>query len=143
MTKHNYVRFQMLKDKGIIPEKAYTSVLKWAIKTLFYIQDTMDLHWIPVVRDYRLNERMYGGLTGMDKSETAAKHGEEQVKVSIIIILLNTVLTDVYSWRWLSMWVPPCCAVGRFINRSVSVAGEVGSCRRIVVDGKGTLSLNN
>jgi 2,3-bisphosphoglycerate-dependent phosphoglycerate mutase len=72
---------RMLKDKGIVLDRAYTSVLKRAIKTLFYIQDAMDLHWIPVTRDWRLNERMYGGLTGMDKSETAAKHGEEQVKI--------------------------------------------------------------
>ena len=47
----------------------------------------MDLHWIPVVRNWRLNERMYGGLTGLDKSETAAKHGEKQVKVSTRIKL--------------------------------------------------------
>jgi 2,3-bisphosphoglycerate-dependent phosphoglycerate mutase len=73
----------MLKEKGFTFDLAYTSVLKRAIKTLFYIQDEMDLHWIPVVRDWRLNERMYGALTGLNKAETAAKHGEEQVKVSV------------------------------------------------------------
>jgi len=61
---------------------AFTSVLKRAIKTLFYIQEATNLHWTPVVRDWRLNERMYGGLTGLNKSETAAKHGEEQVTVT-------------------------------------------------------------
>lgn len=60
---------------------AFTSVLKRAIKTLFYIQDGTDLHWVPVIRDWHLNERMYGGLTGLNKAETAAKHGEEQVKI--------------------------------------------------------------
>jgi len=60
---------------------AFTSVLKRAIKTLYLIQDGCDLHWIPVHRHWRLNERMYGALQGLNKSETAAKHGEEQVKV--------------------------------------------------------------
>jgi len=60
---------------------AFTSVLKRAIKTLYFIQEETDLHWIPVIRDWRLNERMYGGLQGLNKSETAAKHGEEQVKI--------------------------------------------------------------
>jgi 2,3-bisphosphoglycerate-dependent phosphoglycerate mutase len=45
------------------------------------VQEELDLHWIPVTRTWRLNERMYGGLQGLNKSETAAKHGEEQVKV--------------------------------------------------------------
>ena len=71
----------MLKDKGLTFNVAFTSVLSRAIKTLFYIQDTMGLHWTPVYRDWRLNERHYGALQGLNKSETAAKHGEEQVKV--------------------------------------------------------------
>ena len=61
---------------------AFTSVLKRAIKTLFFIQEELDLHWIPVIKSWRLNERMYGGLQGLNKSETAAKHGEAQVKVN-------------------------------------------------------------
>lgn len=73
----------MLRDKGFTFDLAFTSVLKRAIKTLFYIQDEMDLHYIPVVRHWRLNERMYGGLQGLNKSETAAKHGEKQVQVKI------------------------------------------------------------
>ncbi|XP_052770334.1 probable phosphoglycerate mutase [Mya arenaria] len=72
---------KMLKEKNYTFDIAYTSVLKRALKTLFMIQDEMDLHWIPVVRHWRLNERHYGGLQGLNKSETAAKHGEAQVKI--------------------------------------------------------------
>lgn len=57
----------------------YTSVLKRAIRTLWIALDEMDRMWLPVVRDWRLNERHYGGLTGLDKAETAAEHGDEQV----------------------------------------------------------------
>jgi len=71
----------MLREKGYTFDIAFTSVLKRAIKTLYYVQDELDLHWMPVVRHWRLNERMYGGLTGLNKSETAAKHGEEKVLV--------------------------------------------------------------
>jgi 2,3-bisphosphoglycerate-dependent phosphoglycerate mutase len=60
---------------------AYTSVLKRAIRTLWLMLDEMDLMWIPVERTWRLNERHYGALQGLDKSETAAKHGEDQVKI--------------------------------------------------------------
>jgi 2,3-bisphosphoglycerate-dependent phosphoglycerate mutase len=70
-----------LKEKGYMFDMAYTSVLKRAIKTLFLVQEGLDIHWIPVTREWKLNERMYGGLTGLNKSETAAKHGEEQVKI--------------------------------------------------------------
>jgi len=72
---------KLLKEKGFTFDVAYTSVLKRAIHTLNIIQEEMDLEWIPVHRHYRLNERMYGGLTGLNKSETAKKHGEDQVKV--------------------------------------------------------------
>ncbi|XP_064603899.1 probable phosphoglycerate mutase isoform X2 [Liolophura sinensis] len=71
----------MLKEKGFVFDVAFTSVLKRAIKTLFFIQDELDNHWIPVHRHWRLNERHYGGLQGLNKSETAAKHGEDQVKI--------------------------------------------------------------
>ncbi|XP_060606120.1 probable phosphoglycerate mutase [Ruditapes philippinarum] len=72
---------KMLKEKNYTFDIAYTSVLKRALKTLFFVQDELDMHWIPVVRHWRLNERHYGGLQGLNKSETAAKHGEAQVKV--------------------------------------------------------------
>eukprot|EP01095_Lingulamoeba_sp_RSL-Kostka_P007803 TRINITY_DN2538_c0_g1_i1.p1 TRINITY_DN2538_c0_g1~~TRINITY_DN2538_c0_g1_i1.p1 ORF type:complete len:258 (+),score=113.22 TRINITY_DN2538_c0_g1_i1:53-826(+) len=72
---------KLLKREGYEFDIAYTSLLKRAIKTLFYIQDNLDLHWIPVVRDWRLNERMYGGLQGLNKAETAEKHGAEQVHI--------------------------------------------------------------
>jgi 2,3-bisphosphoglycerate-dependent phosphoglycerate mutase len=60
---------------------AYTSVLKRAIRTLWIALDEMDQMWIPVYRSWRLNERHYGGLQGLNKAETAAKHGEAQVKI--------------------------------------------------------------
>lgn len=72
---------KMLKEKNYTFDIAFTSVLKRAIKTLFLVQDELDLHWIPVVRHWRLNERHYGGLQGLNKSETAAKHGEDKVKI--------------------------------------------------------------
>lgn len=72
---------KMLKEKGYVFDIAFTSVLKRAIKTLYFVQDELDLHWIPVVRHWRLNERMYGALQGLNKAETAAKHGEDQVKI--------------------------------------------------------------
>ncbi len=72
---------RLLKDLGYEFDIAYTSVLKRAIRTLWHIQDQMDLMWIPVVRDWRLNERHYGGLQGLNKAETAAKYGDEQVHI--------------------------------------------------------------
>ena len=72
---------QMLKATGIEFSRAYTSVQKRAIRTLYLALDQMDRMWLPVTKDYHLNERHYGGLTGLNKKETAAKHGEDQVKV--------------------------------------------------------------
>lgn len=72
---------QAVKDAGIKFDICYTSVLKRAIKTLWTIMEGTDQMWLPVIRTWRLNERHYGGLTGLNKAETAAKHGEEQVKI--------------------------------------------------------------
>jgi 2,3-bisphosphoglycerate-dependent phosphoglycerate mutase len=72
---------QELARLGFRFDIAYTSVLKRAIRTLWLMLDEMDLMWIPVERTWRLNERHYGALQGLDKSETAAKHGEDQVKI--------------------------------------------------------------
>lgn len=72
---------QLLKAEGYTFDVAYTSVLKRAIRTLWMALDEMELQWIPVHRDWRLNERHYGGLQGLNKSETAAKYGEAQVKI--------------------------------------------------------------
>ncbi|MFA6977021.1 MAG: 2,3-diphosphoglycerate-dependent phosphoglycerate mutase, partial [Mesotoga sp.] len=72
---------KVLKAGGYDFDLAYTSVLKRAIRTLWYIMDEMDIMWIPVIRDWRLNERHYGALQGLNKAETAAKHGEKQVKI--------------------------------------------------------------
>lgn len=72
---------RLLKKEGYTFDKAYTSVLKRAIKTLWNVLEEMDLMWIPVERSWRLNERHYGALQGLNKAETAAKYGEEQVKI--------------------------------------------------------------
>ncbi|OGW90492.1 MAG: phosphoglyceromutase [Omnitrophica bacterium RIFCSPLOWO2_12_FULL_44_17] len=72
---------EQLKKEGYTFDVAYTSVLKRAIRTLWIVQDQMDLMWIPVHREWRLNERHYGALQGLNKAETAAKYGEEQVKI--------------------------------------------------------------
>ncbi len=71
----------LLKETDIAFSAAYTSVLTRAIRTLNIALDEMDQLWMPVTKDWRLNERHYGGLTGLNKAETAQKHGEEQVKV--------------------------------------------------------------
>jgi 2,3-bisphosphoglycerate-dependent phosphoglycerate mutase len=72
---------RILAAEGYTFDVAYTSVLKRAIRTLWLCLDEMDLMWIPVHRRWRLNERHYGALQGLNKAETAARHGEEQVKV--------------------------------------------------------------
>jgi 2,3-bisphosphoglycerate-dependent phosphoglycerate mutase len=72
---------QVLKKEGYRFDVAYTSVLKRAIRTLWTVLDEMDLMWIPVHRTWRLNERHYGALQGLNKAETAEKFGEDQVKI--------------------------------------------------------------
>lgn len=72
---------QRLKKESYVFDVGYCSVLKRAIKTLNLVLDAMDLLWIPVHKEWRLNERHYGALQGLDKAETAAKHGEAQVKI--------------------------------------------------------------
>lgn len=72
---------RLLKEAGFEFDAAYTSVLKRAIRTLWTILDGMDQMWIPVTRNWRLNERHYGALQGLNKAETAAKYGDEQVHI--------------------------------------------------------------
>jgi len=72
---------KLLLDHGFTFDVAFTSVLKRAIRTLEIVLDDMDLMWIPVQRSWRLNERHYGALQGLNKAETAAQHGEDQVKI--------------------------------------------------------------
>ena len=72
---------QLLKEAGFTFDVAYTSVLKRAIRTLWHVQDEMDLMWIPVRNEWRLNERHYGALSGLNKAETARKYGDDQVLV--------------------------------------------------------------
>jgi 2,3-bisphosphoglycerate-dependent phosphoglycerate mutase len=72
---------QLLKKEGFTFDQSYTSVLKRAIRTLWLALDEMNLLWIPVQRTWRLNERHYGALQGLNKAETAAKFGDDQVKI--------------------------------------------------------------
>jgi 2,3-bisphosphoglycerate-dependent phosphoglycerate mutase len=71
----------LLKAKGMLPSLTFTSLQTRAIRTLHLALESAGRVWIPETKDWRLNERHYGGLTGLDKAETAAKHGEEQVKI--------------------------------------------------------------
>jgi 2,3-bisphosphoglycerate-dependent phosphoglycerate mutase len=72
---------RVLKEQEYTFDIAFTSVLKRAIRTLWFVMDEMDLMWIPVVRDWRLNERHYGALQGLNKAQMAEKFGEKQVKI--------------------------------------------------------------
>jgi 2,3-bisphosphoglycerate-dependent phosphoglycerate mutase len=72
---------RLLKDGRYCFDRAYTSVLKRAIRTLWIALDELDLMWVPVEKSWKLNERHYGALQGLNKAETAAKHGEAQTKI--------------------------------------------------------------
>lgn len=72
---------KVLRDEGYEFDLVYTSVLKRAIRTMWIVLDELDQMWLPVIRHWRLNERHYGALQGLNKAETAARHGEEQVKI--------------------------------------------------------------
>ena len=72
---------QLLRQAGYTFDLAYTSVLKRAIHTLNIVLDEMDLQWIPVIKTWRLNERHYGALQGLNKAEMAVQYGEEQIKI--------------------------------------------------------------
>ena len=72
---------RLLRETGVDFTRAYTSVQKRAIRTLNFVLEQMDRLWMPVIKDYRLNERHYGGLTGLNKKETADRHGDDQVKI--------------------------------------------------------------
>lgn len=71
----------LLKDKGVLPTRAFTSLQTRAIRTLHLALEAAGRLWIPEVKDWRLNERHYGGLTGLNKQETREKHGDEQVLI--------------------------------------------------------------
>lgn len=72
---------RLLREEGFEFDLVFTSLLKRAIRTMWIALDELDQMWLPVVRDWRLNERHYGGLQGLNKAETAEKHGEEQVLI--------------------------------------------------------------
>src|SRR6056297_1953656 len=72
---------RLLKEEGFDFDVAFTSVLKRAIRTLWIVLDVMDRMWLPVEKSWRLNERMYGALQGLNKADTAREYGEEQVQI--------------------------------------------------------------
>ena len=72
---------RLLRDKGFDFDRCFTSVLTRAIRTLNLVLQEMDRLWLPVTKDWQLNERHYGGLTGLNKQEMVAKVGDEQVKI--------------------------------------------------------------
>ena len=74
----------LLVREGYDFDLAFTSVLKRAIKTLWLVLEEMDRMWIPIRNSWKLNERHYGGLQGLNKAETAAKYGDEQVRITIL-----------------------------------------------------------
>ncbi|MBD3272256.1 MAG: 2,3-diphosphoglycerate-dependent phosphoglycerate mutase [Elusimicrobia bacterium] len=80
-TSEAHAAGQTLLKEGFVFDCAYTSVLKRAIRTLWIVLDEMDLMWLPVYRSWRLNERHYGALQGLNKAETAAKYGDDQVLI--------------------------------------------------------------
>jgi 2,3-bisphosphoglycerate-dependent phosphoglycerate mutase len=93
---------QLLKTEGFTFDEAYTSVLKRAIRTLWIILDEMDLMWIPETKSWLLNERHYGGLQGLNKAETAAQYGEEQVLIWRRSYDVLPTLLEETDERWLS-----------------------------------------
>ncbi len=120
---------QLLRDKGYTFDIAYTSVLKRAIRTLNIIQEEMDLEWIPVFRAWQLNERHYGALQGLNKSEMAVKFGEEQVKI----------------WRRSYDVPPPALELNderhpRFDRRYAELTPAQTPCDRIAQDHSGASS---
>ena len=72
---------ELMREEGLLFDVAHTSVLRRAIRTMYTVLDVMDQMWLPVHKTWRLNERHYGALQGLDKAETTAKHGEAQVKI--------------------------------------------------------------
>jgi 2,3-bisphosphoglycerate-dependent phosphoglycerate mutase len=72
---------RLMREAGLAFDVAFTSVLKRAIKTLWLALEELDQMWLPVHKSWRVNERMYGALQGLDKAETAARHGDAQVKI--------------------------------------------------------------
>lgn len=106
---------QLLKAEGYAFDEAYTSVLKRAIRTLWIILDEMDLMWIPETKSWLLNERHYGGLQGLNKAETAAQYGEEQVLIWRRSYNIRPTELEETDERWLGK-DPRYCSIeaGRF-----------------------------
>ncbi|MDD3422740.1 MAG: 2,3-diphosphoglycerate-dependent phosphoglycerate mutase [Bacilli bacterium] len=96
----------ILKEKGYDFDLCYTSVLKRAINTLNYTLEGLDREWLPVIKSWKLNERHYGALQGLNKAETAAKYGEEQVKIWRRSFGVQPPLLDVNDPRCPSLQIP-------------------------------------
>ncbi len=106
---------KLLREEGFVFDEAYTSVLKRAIRTLWIILDEMDLMWIPETKSWLLNERNYGALQGLNKAETAAKYGEEQVLTWRRSFDIPPTALDETDERWLGK-DPRYCSIeaGKF-----------------------------
>jgi len=96
----------ILKEKGYDFDLCYTSVLKRAINTLNYTLEGLDREWLPVIKSWKLNERHYGALQGLNKAETAAKYGEEQVKIWRRSFGVQPPLLDPHDPRCPSLQIP-------------------------------------
>lgn len=91
---------KLLRDEGYVFDKAYTSVLRRAIKTLWCVLEETNLMWIPVEKTWKLNERHYGALQGLNKAETAAKYGDAQVKIWRRSYATRPPLLETSDERW-------------------------------------------
>lgn len=143
---------KLLKDEGFVFDEAYTSVLKRAIRTLWIILDEMDLMWIPETKSWLLNERHYGALQGLNKAETAAQYGEEQVLVWRRSYDILPTLLEESDERWLgsdprysgikSEMFPRAEALKQTVERVVpyyqsEIAPKVASGKRLLIAAHG------
>ncbi|XP_059153388.1 probable phosphoglycerate mutase [Physella acuta] len=143
---------QLLKNQGYEFDIAFTSVLKRAIKTLYLIQEELDCHWLPVVRSWRLNERHYGGLQGLNKSETAAKYGEDQVQIWRRSYDIPPPPLEKTDERWSGRgkqyadmdqgMIPPCECLKDTVERTLpfwydSIVPAIKSGKRVIVAAHG------
>ena len=118
---------KLLREEGFVFDLAYTSVLKRAIRTLNFVLDDMDQAWIPVEKTWRLNERHYGSLQGLNKEETAKKYGEAQVKIwRRSFATPPPRLTPVTSGRLTRIRVTLLSALTRFPSVSRSKTRSIG-----------------
>lgn len=143
---------KLLKAEGFTFDESYTSVLKRAIRTLWIILDEMDLMWIPETKSWLLNERHYGGLQGLNKAETAALHGEEQVLIWRRSYDVLPTLLEETDERWLGKDAryasieagkfPPAEALKNTVERVVpyyetEIAPKIKAGKRLIIAAHG------